>query len=106
MTRPLALEELSKIEDDVNSRDTPLFTAHVEDMKLLLETCRLLYAAHDYVSHENRCVLNDCSAGEPTPGGGYRQKFGDKWYQAKPVDETPKCDCGLAEAMRPFTEEK
>lgn len=48
-----------------------------------------------YLSHEDDCILNRFEAGEPTENGGYRQKFEGKWYQAKPVDETPKCDCGL-----------
>lgn len=37
--------------------------------------------------------------GGPTEDGGYRQKYKGKWYQSKPVDETPKCDCGLDDLM-------
>lgn len=32
------------------------------------------------------------------PDGGYRTKFAGKWYQSLPVNEEPKCDCGLDEA--------
>lgn len=54
----------------------------------------------DYVQHSNRCVLSHWEAGEPTADGGYRQKFGDKWYQARPIDETPKCNCGLDDIVK------
>lgn len=50
-----------------------------------------------YLDHEVGCILNSRCAGEPTPDGGYREKYGDKWYQTRPIDETPKCDCGLDE---------
>ena len=53
-----------------------------------------------YVSHTNKCILSFWEAGEPTKDGGYRTKFKGKWYQSKPVDETPKCDCGLDEAIK------
>jgi hypothetical protein len=49
----------------------------------------------DYVRHDENCIRSHASAGEPTEDGGYRQKFSGKWYQSRPVDETPKCDCGL-----------
>jgi hypothetical protein len=49
-----------------------------------------------YTRHTDRCVLSFWEGGEPTPDGGYRQRFKGVWYQVKPVDETPKCDCGLA----------
>jgi hypothetical protein len=49
----------------------------------------------EYATHESTCVLTTWCAGEPTPDGGYRSKYGDKWYQTKPIDETPKCECGL-----------
>ena len=56
--------------------------------------------AEEWLEHHRDCIRSYCSAGEPTPDGGYRQKFNDVWYQAKPIDETPKCDCGLAEFIR------
>jgi len=53
----------------------------------------------NYLSHINTCIVNSWEAGEPTEGGGYRSKFAGQWYQSKPVDETPKCDCGLVKAF-------
>jgi hypothetical protein len=52
-----------------------------------------------YLEHKPECIRSQFTAGEPTSDGGYRQKFGDKWYEAKPIDKTPKCDCGLDEIL-------
>ena len=57
-------------------------------------------AADEWLEHNRECIRSYQSAGEPIPGGGYRQKFKGMWYQASPVDETPKCDCGLDEFRR------
>jgi hypothetical protein len=54
------------------------------------------YAEHDY-----KCIRSQAEAGEPIEGGGYRQRFAGKWYQSSPIDETPKCDCGLSEIIPP-----
>lgn len=54
-------------------------------------------AFEEYGVHADRCVLRFWEAGEPTADGGYRSKFAGKWYQSKPIDETPKCTCGLDE---------
>ena len=53
----------------------------------------------DYTQHERDCILSQWSAGENTADGGYRMKFRDKWYESRPVDKTPKCECGLAELL-------
>ena len=50
----------------------------------------------EYATHETRCILNDYQAGEPTPDGGYRCLYRGIWYESRPVDRCPKCDCGLA----------
>lgn len=60
----------------------------------------MLERLDDYVVHTDRCILSCWEAGEPTPDGGYRSKFAGKWYQSKPVDETPKCNCGLDEVFK------
>lgn len=49
--------------------------------------------------HDRFCIRSFWEAGEPTENGGYRTKYRGKWYQSKPVDEEPKCECGLAEAL-------
>lgn len=56
----------------------------------------------EYLQHDPDCILVHCDAGEPTEDGGYRQRFKGKWYQSRPVDETPKCNCGLDEALDQF----
>lgn len=53
----------------------------------------------EYVRHRSGCILSHWEAGEPTPDGGYRNKYAGKWYQSKPADETPKCNCGLQEII-------
>jgi hypothetical protein len=53
----------------------------------------------EYVEHRNTCIRACWQAGEPTPGGGYRTMFNGKWYQSRPVNEEPKCDCGLDDIL-------
>ena len=48
-----------------------------------------------YVMHDRDCILSHWEAGESTDDGGYRSMYRNKWYQTRPVDETPKCTCGL-----------
>jgi len=69
---------------------------HKEVSKLKSQADALL----DYVTHTDRCILSFWEAGEPTQDGGYRMKFAGKWYQSRPIDETPKCNCGLDEIMK------
>ena len=52
-----------------------------------------------YTEHDIMCVRRTWHAGRPTASGGYETMFGDKWYQSKPVNEEPKCDCGLDELI-------
>lgn len=60
----------------------------------------------EYVHHTDYCILSFWEGGEPTEGGGYRSKFKGKWYQSKPIDETPKCNCGLDEILSRFEQFK
>ena len=53
-----------------------------------------------YTEHRERCILAQFEAGRPTKSGGYKQKYDGHWYQTSPVDETPKCDCGLDEILK------
>lgn len=66
-----------------------------ENKRLTLEVERL----REYVAHTNDCILSFLEAGEPTKDGGYRTKYKGVWYQSKPINEEPKCDCGLEEAL-------
>lgn len=61
------------------------------------EVVELLY---DWGEHDRDCIRSQWSAGEPTKDGGYRQKLAGKWYQSRPIDKTPKCDCGFDEAIK------
>lgn len=53
----------------------------------------------EYAEHTKECIRSFWEAGEPTQDGGYRTKFKGQWYQSKPVNEEPKCDCGLDEVL-------
>jgi len=50
-----------------------------------------------YANHETDCIRTFCEAGEPTEDGGYRTKFAGKWYQSRPINQEPKCNCGVDE---------
>jgi len=63
------------------------------------ERKRVLESLEDYICHSDRCILAQWQAGEPTEDGGYRTKYAGKWYQSRPIDETPKCNCGLQESL-------
>lgn len=52
----------------------------------------------EYAEHGN-CILSFWEAGEPTSDGGYRTKYLGKWHQSRPVNEEPKCECGLDELL-------
>lgn len=58
----------------------------------------------EFADHEQKCIRHRYEAGEPTPEGGYRVKYAGKWYQAKPIDESPKCDCGFGDALATWQE--
>lgn len=56
-------------------------------------------ALEEFACCPETCARTGWSQGEPTPDGGYRTMIKGKWYQSKPVDETPKCDCGLEASL-------
>jgi hypothetical protein len=53
----------------------------------------------DYCEHDENCICSFWEAGMSTADGGYLVKYKGTWYQYRPVDKTPKCDCGLHELM-------
>lgn len=53
---------------------------------------------NEFLEHSTDCILSWCEAGRPTKDG-YEQKYRGVWYQSRPIDNTPKCDCGLAELL-------
>lgn len=70
--------------------------------KGFIEAVERFKRLEDYLEHTRSCILSFQEAGEPTPEGGYRQKFKGQWYQSRPVDETPKCDCGLKDLWQSY----
>ena len=94
----LLFEEL--VEAMVFSPDTPddVKVNHIVKLhnQSLQEIVDLLLP---YVCHDDDCILAMASAGRPTKDGGYEVKYSGKWYQTRPVDETPKCNCGLNKAV-------
>lgn len=55
-------------------------------------------AISEYAQHTYNCIRSSFEAGEATKTG-YRQKFKGKWYESRPIDKTPKCDCGLDDVI-------
>lgn len=91
-------EVIDSVSKYVRDSDTPKLI----ELAVLAERKRCAERAHDliyYTQHERDCILSAGSAGRPTKDGGYETKYAGKWYQSRPVDKTPKCTCGLAEAI-------
>jgi hypothetical protein len=67
-----------------------------QQQSVLLERVKeLVEQLRGYTEHSGSCIRFRSEAGRPTVDGGYEQMFDGKWYQASPVDKTPKCECGL-----------
>lgn len=60
----------------------------------------------DWLQHKPECILSQWSAGEPTKDGGYRSKYAGKWCETRPADKTPKCNCGLSDALTTLQKEE
>ena len=54
----------------------------------------------EYLDHLSHCVRTRYEQGRPTADGGYECLYAGVWYEARPVDRTPKCNCGLDTALR------
>ena len=69
----------------------------IEEIHSLLTEARkeMVEEFAPYAQHDSSCVLSEWSAGRPAKDGGYEAKIGGKWYQTRPKDKTPKCECGL-----------
>ena len=83
--------------EDMDRMRISVLESEISSLCVALEKAK--ESLENYGVHWETCILSKCSASEPTEGGGYRIKYGDKWYQTKPIDETPKCECGLSEAF-------
>ncbi len=73
--------------------------------KALVARLEAAEALVEYACHPRECIRTYWEAGEPTSDGGYRTKFKGVWYQSKPVNEEPKCDCGLDDAEEAWRKE-
>lgn len=58
----------------------------------------------EYADHSRYCIRSFQEAGEPTADGGYRTKFKGVWYQSRPVNQEPNCECGLDEIFKHIKE--
>lgn len=73
----------------------PGWMINEDRMKALIARLEAAEPLIEFVAHDPECIRSFWEAGEPTEGDGYRSKYKGVWYQSKPVDETPKCTCGL-----------
>lgn len=96
-------EDLKRLKEKILDGD---FTSQeTSDLEALLARLEAIERMERYLTHDDTCILNYQEAGEPTSDGGYRTKFKGKWYQSKPIDETPQCDCDLEEAYKAWRKE-
>jgi hypothetical protein len=59
----------------------------------------------DYTVHDSTCILAHCSAGRPT-STGYECLYGNTWYEVRPIDRTPLCECGLNNLIQELINEQ
>ncbi len=57
----------------------------------------------DFTEHASSCILHFGEAGRTTADGGYETKYKGKWYETRPIDKTPKCECGLEDIIEDLT---
>ena len=100
-------DDLKRLKEIV---DSCMFFMHeqFDDEKLLALLARLEAAEdmNDFIAHDALCIRNRYSQGRPTYDGGYECMYDDKWYRSRPIDETPKCNCGLDEKWEAWRKSK
>ena len=72
----------------------------IDRLRKKLAAAKLVVA---YADHDSSCPLARWQAGEPTPNGGYRVKYADRWYDT--LDDVP-CECGLKNALTIYDQSK
>ena len=91
-------KNLKEKEKEIERLEKLPFSKEVVELSQQNDSLKSLVKALDtYLGHAPDCILTYWEGGEPIPGGGYRTKYMGKWYQNKPIDETPKCICGFTE---------
>lgn len=94
-----AKAEIETLKEQLQLANTDNFETEGRCFEWEQRNKRIREALDEYGNHTDACAIGYFQAGEPTPDGGYRQMISGKWYQTKPIDETPKCDCGLKAAL-------
>lgn len=56
-------------------------------------------ALEEFGTHGETCIRNYWKQGRPTEGGGYEALYGSVWYEQRPTNRTPKCNCGFEDAI-------
>jgi hypothetical protein len=77
------------------------FIAHSRaDVEALLKMVDVLaYSLEEFGEHKHDCIRSFISAGRPTESGGYELCVNGEWFEKRPVDKTPKCECGFDNAL-------
>lgn len=90
---------------ELTAQDT-LWKARMGELHSKLKTA--VEGLEEYGEHDKECLLAQCHAGRPTADGGYEHLYGygedEKWYQSRPVDKTPKCQCGFSDVITQLKE--
>ena len=76
--------------------------AHVTygELEALVKMVEVLaYSLEEFGEHRHDCIRPFISAGRPTESGGYELCVKGEWFEKRPVDKTPKCECGFDNAM-------
>lgn len=68
-----------------------------DELAALNEKLREALANHG--EHARQCVRSRWDSGRPTASGGYEMSYGGVWYEVKPADRSPACECGLDAAL-------
>lgn len=79
-------------------------SGHPSERDEVIEALLARLEAHErldeWLEHGQECIRTSWCAGRPTADGGY------KWYQSRPIDKTPKCNCGLDESLEAWRKAK
>lgn len=86
----------------VHRDNMALATRNMEMKKALQSAESRAKGLVEYCEHKSDCIRSFQSQGRPTADGGYEVMIKGEWFQVKPENKTPKCDCGLDEALGDF----
>lgn len=78
----------------------PILEDYFDNQPRLLALVEAGEVLTEYMMHDQTCTSARWQQGEPTPGGGYRTMYADKWYEK---GEPVPCECGLTKALTRYT---